>query len=267
MYRKLKNFFTDNCKYPTPKVTSSYFTTQTQITINMSAIATSATTSVNTYNAAEAKAFRAQLKSRTADDWCEEGVSFCIPRVFNNISYKRIFTVFKNLRWGYLERVDTIRVQPKDASKKPYKRAYIHFTAGRFNKRNPEAMAALEHMIAGNDVQLEYEDGKQWYWLVSLSHARKPDEAPKPPKPANVTLAAPRTQRRKVLDLSSETSSEIKVGNDPILARAFSNRRRRMRRRTKSRRRARRMTDSRTQQLWNCPAAACSQVTNLIKLM
>jgi len=78
-------------------------------------------------------------------------------------------------------------------------------------------------MIAGNDVQLEYEDGKQWYWLVSLSHARKPDEAPKPPKPANVTLAAPRTQRRKVLDLSSETSSEIKVGNDPILARAFSN--------------------------------------------
>ena len=186
----------------------------------MSAIATSASTSVNTYNAAEAQAFRTEVQSRTADDWCREGVSFCIPRVFQNISYKRIFTVFKNLRWGYLERVDTIRVQPKDANKKPYKRAYIHFTPGRFNKRNPEAMAALEHMIAGNDVQLEYEEGKQWYWLVSLSQARKPDEAPKPPKPANVTLAAPRTQRRKVLDLSEATS--VKDGNDPIMARAMA---------------------------------------------
>lgn len=186
----------------------------------MSAIASSTTPSVNTYNAAEAKAFREELQTRTADDWCREGVSFCIPRVFNNISYKRIFTVFKNLRWGFLERVDTIRVQPKDAKKKPYKRAFIHFAPGRFNKRNDEAMAALEHMVAGNDVQLEYEEGKQWYWLVSLSQARKPDEAPKPPKPANVTLAAPRTQRRKVLDLS-ETPS-VEDGNDPIMARAMS---------------------------------------------
>lgn len=186
----------------------------------MSAIASSTTPSVNNYNAAEAKAFREELQTRTADDWCREGVSFCIPRVFNNISYKRIFTVFKNLRWGFLERVDTIRVQPKDPKKKPYKRAFIHFAPGRFNKRNGEAMAALEHMVAGNDVQLEYEEGKQWYWLVSLSQARKPDEAPKPPKPANVTLAAPRTQRRKVLDLS-ETPS-VEDGNDPIMARAMS---------------------------------------------
>jgi len=186
----------------------------------MSAIASSTTPSVNTYNAADAKAFREELQTRTVDDWCREGVSFCIPRVFNNISYKRLFTVFKNLRWGFLERVDTIRVQPKDAKKKPYKRAFIHFAPGRFNKRNGEAMAALEHMVAGNDVQLEYEEGKQWYWLVSLSQARKPDEAPKPPKPANVTLAAPRTQRRKVLDLS-ETAS-VEDGNDPIMARAMS---------------------------------------------
>ena len=187
----------------------------------MSAIATS-NSPVNTYNASEAEAFRNALKTRSADEWCAEGVSLCIPRVFNNISYKRIFTVFKNLRWGYLERVDTIRVQPKDEKKKPYKRAYIHFTPGRFNKRNPEAMAALEHMIAGNDVQLEYEEGKQWYWLVSLSHARKPDEAPKPPKPANITLAAPRTQRRKVIDLDTETEALETPLNDPIIARAMA---------------------------------------------
>ena len=186
---------------------------------------TSSTTSVNTYNAADAKAYRNELASRTADDWCREGVSFCIPRVFQNISYKRIFTIFKNLRWGFLERVDTIRVQPKDPKKKPYKRAFVHYAPGRFNKRNPEAMAALEHMIAGNDVQLEYEEGKQWYWLVSLSQARKPDEAPKPPKPANVTLAAPRTQRRKVFDLDTAATGSNGAENplnDPIMARAMA---------------------------------------------
>ena len=77
-------------------------------------------------------------------------------------------------------------------------------------------------MIAGNDVQLEYEEGKQWYWLVSLSHARKPDEAPKPPKPANITLAAPRTQRRKVIDLDTETEVAETPLNDPIIARAMA---------------------------------------------
>ena len=226
MYRKLKNFFDVISKHLTPKVTSLKTHTNSKLPFKFTMSAkTTSTTSVNTYNAAEAKAFRDELASRTADDWCREGVSLCIPRVFNNISYKRIFTIFKNLRWGFLERVDTIRVQPKDPKKKPYKRAFIHFTPGRYNKRNTEAMAALEHMIAGNDVQLEYEEGKQWYWLVSLSQARKPDEAPKPPKSANVTLAAPRTERRKVIDLDTvSVSSNQKENplNDPVIARAMS---------------------------------------------
>ena len=34
-----------------------------------------------------------------------EGVSLCIPRVFNNINYKRIKEVFIRMGWGYVERV------------------------------------------------------------------------------------------------------------------------------------------------------------------
>ena len=178
----------------------------------------------NRQTAAEAVAFRKSLEARSAEDWCREGVSLCIPRVFANIGYKRIFGVFRRLNWGFVERVDTIRVQPKTGS--AYKRAYVHYTPGRFNQRDTQAMAALEHMMAGNDVQLVYEDGKPWFWKVSLSQARKPDEAPKPPKPPAVRLAGAHTQRRKVIDL--ETSADVQsadtameLGNDPITARAM----------------------------------------------
>ena len=143
MYRKLKNFFDVISKHLTPKVTSLKTHTNSKLPFKFTMSAkTTSTTSVNTYNAAEAKAFRDELASRTADDWCREGVSLCIPRVFNNISYKRIFTIFKNLRWGFLERVDTIRVQPKDPKKKPYKRA-IH-------PLHPRALQQAQHRGDGS---------------------------------------------------------------------------------------------------------------------
>jgi hypothetical protein len=189
----------------------------------MSTKQNSSSSSVNEQNrqtAVEAAAFRATLEGRSAEDWCREGVSLCIPRVFANIGYKRIFAIFRRLGWGFVERVDTIRVQPKKGP--AYKRAFVHYTPGRFNQRNPEALAALEHMIAGNDVQLEYEEGKPWFWKVSLSQARKPDEAPKPPKPPAVHLAGAHTQRRKTIDIEPiETTQVSNIGNDPIIARAM----------------------------------------------
>jgi hypothetical protein len=195
-----------------------------------SIVANNSKTSVKQPSAAVSKAaaaaYREELLARSVEDWCREGVSLCIPRVFANIGYKRIFGVFRRLGWGYVERVDTIRVTPKTGQ--PYKRAYVHYTPGRFNMRNSDALAALQHMVDGNDVQLEYEDNKPWFWKVSLSHARKPDEAPKPPKAPAVHLAAPRTQRRKVIDLDSTTTEEVvdavvSPGNDPIRARIASN--------------------------------------------
>jgi hypothetical protein len=167
---------------------------------------------------ASAAAYRTHVMTRSASDWNSFGVSLCIPHVFANISYKRIFGVFKRLGWGFVDRVDTIQVNPKTG--KAYKRAYVHFVPGRFNLRNRAAKEALNHMIEGNTVQLEYEDNKPWFWKVSISHARKPDEAPKPVQPPSVRLSGPRTDNNRRVEV--EASSKVEPGNDPIHARVLA---------------------------------------------
>ena len=201
----------------------------------MSAIATStASSSVNAASAAatrraSAAAYRTKISSWGPEEWNDNGVSLCIPRVFANIGYKRIFGIFRRLGWGFVLRVDTIRVQPKNGGK-PYKRAYVHYEPGRFNVREgSQSLAALEHMIAGNNVQLEYEEDKPWFWKVSLSQSIRPDEAPKPAPKPGVTLAAPRVNRRKVIDIdttsTTTSSAEVSPNNDPITARMAENER------------------------------------------
>jgi hypothetical protein len=110
---------------------------------------------------------------RNADP--EQGVSICIPRVFNNINYRRIKQIFINLKWGFVERVDVIPMGQ-------YKRAYVHFAPGRWNTRDREAMRALEAMKNKEEVKILYDD--PWYWKIGISVSEKPDEPPKPkPRP------------------------------------------------------------------------------------
>lgn len=103
------------------------------------------------------------------------GVSLCIPRVFNNINYRRIKDVFIRMKWGFVERVDVMQLRG-------FKRAYVHFKAGEWNGQNPEASAALEAMKAGVDVHITYDN--PWFWKIGISRSERPSEAPKPkPKP------------------------------------------------------------------------------------
>ena len=103
------------------------------------------------------------------------GVSLCIPRVFNNINWRRIKQVFIDLRWGHVERVDLV---PKGT----FKRAFVHFAPGKWNMRDQEAMKVLEALKAGTEVKIVYDE--PWYWKIGLSRAKKPAEAPKPkPRP------------------------------------------------------------------------------------
>lgn len=103
------------------------------------------------------------------------GVSLCIPRVFNNINWRRIKQVFIDLRWGHVERVDLV---PKGA----FKRAFVHFAPGKWNMRDQEAMKVLAALKAGTEVKIVYDE--PWYWKIGLSRAKKPAEAPKPkPRP------------------------------------------------------------------------------------
>ena len=102
-----------------------------------------------------------------------KGIILVIPRLFSNISWRRIQQVFIDLNWGFIERIDTIPIQGGKS-----KRAFIHFAPGRWNTRNPEAMAALYVLRNGHQVKIIYYE--PWYWLVSISRSKRPEEAPKP---------------------------------------------------------------------------------------
>ena len=93
-----------------------------------------------------------------------KGVSICIPRVFNNISWYRIKQAFIALNWGFIERVDVI---PSGGTK----RAFVHFAPGRFT-----ATKILEALINGEQIKIIYED--PWFWQISLSRSAKPESAP-----------------------------------------------------------------------------------------
>jgi hypothetical protein len=140
-----------------------------------------------------------------------QGVSICIPRVFNNIGWRRIKKHIIEANLGYVERVDVVPVAGG-----AYKRAYVHFAAGKWNMRDATARQALKALQEGKKIKLEYE--APWYWLAAISGAVRPDEAPKPRER--------KTQVSQVVDvkiapkLTHQVHQEI---DDPIMARAMSN--------------------------------------------
>ena len=177
---------------PNSQVLSYFQTTQTKNQIIMSKF--SATQQVNfTKNSDPA-----------------QGVSLCIPRVFNNIGWRRIKQHLIEANLGYVERVDVVPVAGG-----AYKRAYIHFAPGKWNMRDATARQALKALQEGKKIKLEYET--PWYWLAAISGAVRPAEAPKPRE---------RKTRIDVVDvkiapkLTRQVHQEI---NDPIMARAMSN--------------------------------------------
>ena len=139
-----------------------------------------------------------------------QGISICIPRVFNNIGWRRIKKHLIEANLGYVERVDVI---PCGA----HKRAYVHFRANGWNMRDATARAALKALQEGKKIKLEYE--APWYWLVSISGAKRPAEAPKP-RERKTTIDLTPVEKVKVK--TTVTASESKVGNDPVMARAMS---------------------------------------------
>jgi len=103
----------------------------------------------------------------------QQGISLCIPRVFNNIGWRRIKKHIIEANLGYVERIDVVPV-----AEGKYKRAFVHFAPGKWNMRDATARDALKALQEGNKIKLEYES--PWYWLVGISGAARPAEAPKP---------------------------------------------------------------------------------------
>ena len=91
------------------------------------------------------------------------GVSICIPRVFKNITKERVGRVLAKEMLGEIERIDVVTVSER------FNIAYIHFKPNTW-----EDKGVLEALVNGDDVKLYYEDGKPWYWKLSISKSRKP---------------------------------------------------------------------------------------------
>ena len=94
------------------------------------------------------------------------GISLCIPRMFNNIGFRRVKGVFIKQNWGFVERVDVIHYGD-------HKKAFVHFRPNSWNwtKRNQQI---LEQLQRGEQIHLRYESGKPWFWHVGISYTEKP---------------------------------------------------------------------------------------------
>ena len=157
----------------------------------------------------------------------QQGISLCIPRVFNNISWRRIKKHIIEANLGYVERVDVVPV-----AEGKYKRAFVHFAPGKWNMRDATARNALKALQEGNKIKLEYES--PWYWLVGISGAARPAEAPKPrERKTRVELKVPSSAAELVMSGDYKSSNQPDAENhpapkpnspdmnDPVVARAM----------------------------------------------
>ena len=131
------------------------------------------------------------------------GISICIPRVFKNIPHWRIKKHFIDANLGFVERVDVIHVNPINKEGRGYKRAFVHFAAGKWNMRDQFARNVLKMLQEKKEVTLLYED--PWFWKLTISSSKRPDSAPQSlPTTIAINLAKRKvTQPKKKIDLDA----------------------------------------------------------------
>ena len=136
-----------------------------------------------------------QRKQQNAD-WAfatnsrnENGIVLCIPRVFKNITKRRVFACMCNTGWGEISHVDLINCGS-------YQKAFVHFVPNGWNcGSEPEAILRL--LQAGQEVVFTYDVNDKhpegWFWKISISKALNPKYR-----------QMPRNPRRQTVDLSSK---------------------------------------------------------------
>lgn len=84
----------------------------------------------------------------------------CIPRVYPNISERRIRTIFMELKLGEIGRIDIVPKTTDNGEK--MNRVFIHF-----NKwySNTNAIKAQEILLKGDEIKVIYAD--PWFWKIS----------------------------------------------------------------------------------------------------
>jgi|TARA_B110000093_G_scaffold10352_1_gene9907 hypothetical protein len=86
--------------------------------------------------------------------------SLCIPRVFSNVKRDKIFQTIKDLRIGFIDRIDMIsRTTTRGDT---YQRVYIHF-----KKWFPQSMEIRKRFIDGEEIKIIYDE--PWFWKVFIN--------------------------------------------------------------------------------------------------
>ena len=93
----------------------------------------------------------------------ESQPSICIPRVFINITEKKIRQVFDELSLGKISRIDIVK-ERKNEKGEVFNRVYIHFEKWFWNE---DAQTARRKLILGKEIKIIYDN--PWFWKVSAS--------------------------------------------------------------------------------------------------
>jgi len=88
--------------------------------------------------------------------------SLCIPRVFENMTKKRVLDTIQELGLGEIDHIDMV---PRTSEKgEKFLRVFIHF---RRWSSTSDAVRARERLLTGKDIKIIYDD--PWFWKVSAN--------------------------------------------------------------------------------------------------
>jgi hypothetical protein len=84
----------------------------------------------------------------------------CIPRVFDSVSEKEIYTAFNKLNMGIIQKVKIVNTKNDN-----FKRVFVHYKT--WNEKSETAKQAMERFQSGNDIKIIY--NHPWFWKVSVT--------------------------------------------------------------------------------------------------
>lgn len=109
--------------------------------------------------------------------------SMCIPRVFPNISERRIRAIFCNLGYPEIEEIDFVKCKGRNkrtGQSEIYNRVFIHFESMEISSQSTTIHMSISKILNGEQVKIMYDE--PWYWMVSLSRSTRPAKRPAPPR-------------------------------------------------------------------------------------
>ena len=148
----------------------------------------------------------------------DEGISLCIPRLFNNIGHRRVKGVFIKQNWGFVERVDVVHYGD-------HKKAFVHFRKGSWNW-NARTAQILDQLQRGEQIHLRYETGKPWFWHIGISYVERPAREDVNYFPTGVINLKKMPKGDDLLKRKRENQRDRNVimeNDDPIVARMNEN--------------------------------------------